>query len=287
MPLSTLLTWGQRSLAEKGLPAQEAVWLLEWATEEKSLVLAPSQVGIRASEKYRSAIAQRLAGVPLQHITGQMQFRGLTLKSGPGVFSVRPETEHLVDIALALPPARAEGELRVADLCSGSGAIGLALGHERPATQVDLVEIDRRTSSYLKKNAALVETAENSEVNVHVEDAITGLRGKENTYDMVVSNPPYVGVADAPTQKEAQRDPSIALYGGGEDGLVTPRGIVGRAYDLLRPGGHLVMEHGESQGEALVRHAGLVGFIGAHTETDLAGRDRYLVAQKPCEKGKR
>lgn len=294
VPLDRLLAWGKQQLVSPGSANREPVWLLEWATGHDSLLLAPRDVGIRAAEKYRSAVAQRRAGVPLQHVLGTMDFRGLTLKAGPGVFSVRPETELLVDIALQLAnegvgtpdegASRSDSHpLAVADLCAGSGAIGLALAAERPNTRVASVELSRTASSYLNKNVTQTELAAGSEVEVVVEDAISALGGREGTFDLVLTNPPYVGAADAPRQVEATHDPKVALYGGGEDGLVTPRGIVGRAFKLLKPGGHLVMEHSETQGAALRSHAQNVGFISAATKQDLTGRGRFLIAEKPVD----
>lgn len=278
MEARTLLDWGTQQLLSAGVPPIEAKWLLEWCLGVDSLALAEPRVGIRAAEKYRSAIAQRRRHVPFQHITGEMAFRYLTLKCGPGVFVVRPETEMLVELGLQLLGV---GPAKVADLCSGSGAIGLAVATERPDTDVLLVEVDREAMRYLRSNVADVGVLDNgSEVRVLQGDAMVEPSGEEGTFALVLSNPPYVGLTDAPTQREAQVDPPVALYGGGEDGLVTPRGIVTRAYWLLRDGGALVMEHGEQQGNALVEHALSVGFVTARTERDLTGRDRFLVAQK-------
>lgn len=276
VPVEMLLRWGRGELERVGIPQVEARWLLEWALGEPLGVR--THAGIRAAEKYRSAISQRRSRVPFQHITGEMSFRYLTLKAGPGVFVTRPETETLVDLALAtLEP----GSAVVADLCAGSGAIGLALATERADTQVTMVEISPAASRYLETNTRRVgQFAAGSRVRICMEDATGALAGSEETLDLVVSNPPYVGIVDAPTQPEALADPEIALFGGGEDGLVTPRGIVTRAYELLRKHGTLLMEHGEDQGAALVGHAVNVGFYSAETVDDLTGRPRFLRAVK-------
>lgn len=312
VPLSTLLDWGTTTLHAQGLPAIEARWLLEWSIGVDSLIRADQNVGIRAAETYRSAISQRRTRVPLQHITGEMSFRTLTLAAGPGVYSVRPETETLVDLGLEClrrqlsggqqgdddsKPApsdnpdtsdtsdhREEGsgrQLRVVDMCAGSGAIGLSVSKEHPSTHTKLIELDGKAVRYLRANAMkCAPYAPNSSVEVVVGDATRALPSEEGTIDLVLSNPPYVGITDAPTQPEALQDPPVALYGGGEDGLVTPRGVVGRAYKLLRPGGDLVMEHGEEQGKWLRDHALAVGFDTVSTQPDLTGRSRFLVAHK-------
>lgn len=279
VPVATLLAWGNTELQRAGVPPIESRWLLEWALGVESLVHAPARAGIRAAEKYRSGIAQRRSGIPFQHVTGEMSFRYLTLKAGPGVFSVRPETETLVDLALAARPA---GPARVADLCAGSGAIGLAIATERPQTRVVAVEVDEVALRYLQANYRRVRPRlTSSTFEIRDEDATACLPGSEGEFDLVVSNPPYVGALDAPVQPEAKLDPPRALYGGGEDGLVTPRGVVTRAFELLDSGGTLLMEHGERQGRSLREHADSVGFVNCATLTDLAGRPRYLQALKP------
>ncbi len=276
VPAETLLRWGRDELERAGIAVVESRWLLEWALGEP--LGTRTDVGIRAAEKYRSAIFQRRAHIPLQHITREMTFRYLTLRAGPGVFIVRPETEMLVDLALETLGA---GNAKVADLCAGSGAIGLALASERKDTCVTMVEINPIAGRYLEANArGTAPFAPGSTVAIRMEDATRGLSGWEESLDMVVSNPPYVGVADAPEQPEALADPQTALYGGGEDGLVTPRGIVTRAHALLRGGGTLLMEHGEKQGAALVDHAANVGFSAGETLEDLTGRPRFLKAVK-------
>ncbi len=276
MSQDRLLRWGQAQLEQEGLPPQEATWLLEWALGVSSLLQAEQNVGIRAAEAFRSAIAQRRARIPLQHVTGEMYFRYLRLHAGPGVFSVRPETETLTDLALAALP---DGSQKVVDLCAGSGAIGLSIAAERSNSDVVLVELSARAAKYLRRNVESTALAEGSMVGVAVEDAVSALPGQEGMFDLVVSNPPYIGVADAPTQPEAQADPEMALFGGGEDGLVTPRGVVQRSAQLLKPGGTMVMEIGSTQGKALAEHALAVGFASVTVEPDLTGSPRFLVAR--------
>ncbi|WRS30182.1 peptide chain release factor N(5)-glutamine methyltransferase [Actinomycetaceae bacterium MB13-C1-2] len=277
--LPVLLAWGRKQLGRAGLPPVEAEWLLKWTTGHESLILAPQQMGIRAAENYRSAIAQRRARVPLQHITGQMQFRELSLLAGKGVFATRPETEMLVDLA---KEEVATNRPRIADLCAGSGAIGLALAVELPSSKVWLVERSPEAMSYLKRNVKSIEVGDDRVITV-LADALDALPELDGTLDLVVSNPPYVGLADRPTQPEALADPEMALYGGGEDGLVIPRGIIGRAFELLKRDGTLVMEHGERQGHSLCEHALSVGFTITSTRYDLAGRPRFLVATKGAD----
>lgn len=272
-----LLQWGTRRLALSGYGAHEARQLLQWALGEDSLLRAPNAVGMRAAERYRSAIAQRTRGYPLQHITGSMQFRHLDLLAGPGVFSVRPETEMIIDLASPYLQPGAD----VADLCAGSGAIGLAAATEFPGLTVTAVEFSASSAAYARRNydRHRDNMAPGSTWQLLVEDALA-----ENTFaaaslDVILSNPPYVP-GQPPLQGDVLFDPEAALYGGGEDGLVFPRGLVGRCATLLRPGGVLIMEHDPSQGEALQLRCAECGFAASTTEPDLTGRPRFLVATR-------
>ena len=135
VPVEMRLRWGRGELERVGIPQVEARWLLEWALGAPLGVR--THAGIRAAEKYRSAISQRRSRVPFQYITGEMSFRYLTLKAGPGVFVTRPETETLVDLA---PPTLEPGIAAVADPCPGSGASGVAVDTERSHTQAKEVQ---------------------------------------------------------------------------------------------------------------------------------------------------
>lgn len=275
VPLPKLLRWGMNQLVAAGKGEHEAPLLLQWALCTDSLLRVGPDVSPRVAEKYRSAIAQRKAGFPLQHITGEMQFRNLTLQAGPGVFAVRPETEMLVEYAL---PELHAGML-VADLCAGSGAIGLAVAAEVPGVSVIGIEMSPVAAAYAKRNAETTEFAERSEYTVEVGDATVALAHKEGFVDAVLTNPPYIP-GSPPLTGEVLFDPEMALYGGGEDGLILPRGLVSRAAELLAPGGFLLMEHAETQGEALRHAATDAGLQNPETLPDLTGRPRFLRATK-------
>lgn len=283
IPTEQLLRWGQNQLSGRGGP-QEAKWLLEWALEATSLLTAPRVVGRRAEEKYRSAVHQRRNGFPLQHITGRMSFRKLDLLAGPGVFVVRPETELLVEYALdkvaSLKSKAGTKPLRVADLCTGSGAIALSLASEESDLEIDAVELSLPALKYAYKNHQRYRDQfnEGSSVRFIQDDATKALPNNDEAYDLVVSNPPYV--PGMPTQWEALFDPEMALYGGGEDGMVIPRGIVVRAFSLLRSGGVLLLEHDDTQAQKLTSFALQTGFSAASSLEDLTGTERFLVAVK-------
>lgn len=278
-----LLRWGKNQLSKCCGP-QEAQWLLEWALGGTPLLSAPDRVGARAQEKYRSAIQQRRRGFPLQHITGEMSFRYLNLHAGPGVFVVRPETELLVQCAQeqisSLRLEKGDQPLRGADLCTGSAAIALALATEERSITLDCVELSKTALKYAYRNLEKYrgEIKPGSSVTLVQDDATKALKDGDGTYDFVVSNPPYV--PGTPTQVEALFDPEMALYGGGEDGMVLPRGIIVRAFDLLKEGGAFVMEHDDTQAQKVATFARQTGFSTVESKEDLAGVERFLVAKK-------
>lgn len=272
-----LLSWARTRLAglEGADPSREARLLLEWALGVDSLWSAPPTVGARAAERFRSAVARRRHHTPLQHILGRMWFRDLTLAARPGVFVVRPETEVVAGEAIAAARSVTGHAPLVVDLCTGSGAIALAVATEVPGSRVVAVEIDPAALSLAAENVA---TLAPGAVELVEGDATAAAAHLDGTVDVVVSNPPYVPSSQVPTQEEALADPETALYGGGEDGLVVPRGIVHRAAALLRPGGRVVVEHAESQSAAMQALASAAGLVDVVTLPDLSGRDRMLRA---------
>lgn len=273
-----LLAWGRSRLTgiEAASPAGDARALMEWALDVPDLWHAPDVIGAHAAERFRSGVAQRRHHVPLQHIIGRMWFRGLTLEAAPGVFICRPETEVVAGRAIDAARAVPSGEPLVVDLCTGSGAIALAVATEVGAARVWAVELSEEAVRLARRN---IDSLAPGRVHLVHGDATTALAELDGRVDVVVSNPPYVPPHDV-TQTEALADPDPALYGGGEDGLVIPRGIVHRAAALLREGGVLVMEHAEVQSAALREEASAAGFVDVRTQCDLAGRERMLVAAR-------
>lgn len=277
---SELAEWATQQLVacEGANPRMDARTLMEWVTGVDTWWNVPAVIGSHAAERYRSAVARRRHHEPLQHIVGKMWFRALTLRSQPGVFVVRPETEIVAQVAIdRATELAARGEQpRVVDLCTGSGAIALALATEVPSTDVYAVEL--MPLAYELANANIGDIAPGRVHLVHG-NALNALPELNGTVDIVVSNPPYVPAMHV-TQAEATRDPHEALYGGGEDGLIIPRGIIHRACSLLKPGGLLVMEHAEVQSAQLRAEAESAGMTNVRTGQDLTGRDRMLIAQR-------
>jgi release factor glutamine methyltransferase len=232
-----------------------------------------------AAARFRALLDERADRVPLQHLTGRAAFRHLELAVGPGVFVPRPETELLVEWALE----RLEGldGPIVVDLGSGSGAIALSIAHEHPGARVTAVERDPGAIEWTRHNA-LARVGKDTPVGVVAGDMTDpALLGElDGRVEVVVSNPPYVPDGAVVPREVADHDPPLALWGG-PDGLDVVRGMLSVAERLLRPGGHLGIEHADQQGTALpalVRAHG--GFTDVEDHVDLAGRPRFTTARR-------
>ena len=232
-----------------------------------------------AAARFAALLDQRVDRVPLQHLTGRAAFRHLELAVGPGVFVPRPETELLVEWALERL-AGLDGPI-VVDLGSGSGAIALSIAHEHPGARVTAVERDPGAIEWTRHNA-LARVGHDTPVGVVAGDMTDpALLGElDGRVEVVVSNPPYVPDGARVPREVADHDPPLALWGG-PDGLDVVRGMLSVAARLLRPGGHLGIEHADQQGTAL---PALVRAHGAFTDVedhlDLAGRPRFTTARR-------
>ncbi|SEO91345.1 peptide chain release factor N(5)-glutamine methyltransferase [Trujillonella endophytica] len=283
MNRSTLLADAARLLAEAGVasPRVDAELLLAHVTgRTRSGLLTLDAVDEPAARRFAVLVDQRVDRVPLQHLTGRAAFRHLELAVGPGVFVPRPETEQLVEWALA----RLAGvpEPVVVDLGTGSGAIALSLAHEHPGARVTAVERDPDAIEWTRVNAAARAAAGDRPVEVVAGDMTDPrlLRSLDGGVDLVVSNPPYVPDGARLPREVADHDPPLALWGG-PDGLDVVRGLLGTAARLLRTGGALGIEHADQQGTALpalVRAHG--GWDDVADHPDLAGRPRFTTARR-------
>jgi release factor glutamine methyltransferase len=232
-------------------------------------------VGAPVPPGYAELVAERAARVPLQHLTGVAHFRRLTLAVGPGVFVPRPETEVTAGLAIDAASAVGPGAV-VVDLCTGCGAIALSVKHEVPQARVLGVELSDLAHGWAVANRDRL----GLDVEVRLGDATTAFDDLVGEVDVVVSNPPYIPVGAVPVDPEVRdHDPAVALYGGSADGLGIPLGVAARAAVLLRPGGVLIMEHADSQGDSLpqaLRATGEWERVADHL--DLSGRPRSTVA---------
>ncbi|WP_091276810.1 peptide chain release factor N(5)-glutamine methyltransferase [Micromonospora haikouensis] len=236
--------------------------------------LTPDQL-----DRYDALVARRADREPLQHLTGSAAFRHLELAVGPGVFVPRPETELLA--GWGVDQARAGSPL-VVDLCSGSGAIALAVAQEAPAARVVAVERSPAALAWLRRNAADRAAAGDRPVEVVAADVTDPglLSDLEGRVDVLLCNPPYVPRAVEVPPEVAAHDPDEAVFGGA-DGLDVIRPVLARAARLLRPGGVLGVEHDDTHGAAVPALLVADGRYEAVEEhRDLAGRPRFATARR-------
>ena len=225
-----------------------------------------------APDGYAELVAERAGRVPLQHITGVAHFRYLELAVGPGVFIPRPETESVAQ--LVIDHVKGMPSPRIVDLGTGSGAIAGSIAHEVPGAEVHAVEYSPLAHAWAAKNLAPLG------VHLVLGDLRTALPELNGTFDVVVSNPPYIPAEAIPNEPEvALHDPPEALYGGGADGMELPTAAAASAARLLRPGGFFVMEHAEVQAgwiAAMMGRAGMWRNITTHM--DLNHKERATSA---------
>ncbi|WP_203580454.1 peptide chain release factor N(5)-glutamine methyltransferase [Microbacterium hibisci] len=236
------------------------------------------RLGPEHAARLDALVARRVTREPLQHITGTAPFRHLELRVGPGVFVPRPETEMVAQLAIDALRAAASASPIAVDLGTGSGAIALALATEVPHARVFAAENSVDAFVWTKENFALVD-ADNAQLAfIDLEHAFPELDG---TVSVVASNPPYVPDAAIPRDPEVRFfDPPAALYGG-EDGLDVVRVLSRVGLRLAHPGGLIVIEHGEWQGEEIRAILGADGWLAPATHPDLTLRDRATTALRP------
>lgn len=225
----------------------------------------------RVLDEFRTLVGQRALRIPLQHLLGTAAFGPLTLAVGPGVFIPRPETEALLEWAQTVP-VRPGGV--IVDLCSGSGALALALARYRPDARVIAVERSEEALRYARANADGT-TVELLHADVTDRDVLADLTGQ---VDLVVANPPYIPDGAELEPEVAEHDPRAALFGG-PDGMAVIEPIVELVSRLLRPGGQVGVEHDDTTSVATVELFGAAGvFTGVAARRDLAGRRRFVTA---------
>lgn len=259
--------------AEASLPSPGAdarLLVAHAAGLDVAALLAKWELGDDEVAEARRLARRRLAGEPVQHITGEAHFRYETLQVGPGVFIPRPETELLAGWAidwLAERPGR-----RVVELCAGSGAIIRSIVKEVGGVDAHANERSREAEPYLRRNL------EGLDVEIEIGDMRDCFPALDGTVDLVVANPPYVPerVRDVlPT--DVLRDPDDALFAG-HDGLAAIPDVAAAARRLLRGGGALVVEHDETHQPGVVEILRTAGFEDVTGHVDLTGRDRFVSA---------
>ena len=298
--LAELLRDMRATLADGGVPTPEVdaeLLLAHVLGETRGRVQALALMGREVSAQDRAralALAdERASRVPLQHLTGRAPFRTLELAVGPGVFVPRPETEVVAQFAIDALAAVPDPAPLAVDLCTGSGALALALAAEVPGVRVWAVEKSPEAHAWAARNVAALGDGRVTLVLGDVREldprvapdeaqdpaaVFAPLRGR---VQVLVSNPPYVPDDMVPRDPEVrEHDPALALFGG-PDGLYLVRVISRIGLDLVAPGGTLVLEHAETQGAAIRGLLAADGWLDSATHPDLTGRDRATVARRP------
>jgi release factor glutamine methyltransferase len=270
-----LLERGMALLATRSTSARlDAELLLACAMgKPRSHLTAHDEAPVDASSRghYQTLLARRAQGEPLAYLTGEREFWSMSLTVNADVLVPRPETELAVERCLALRDA---APALIAELGTGSGAIALALARERPLWRIVATDRSERALALARLNAARCNIG-NVEFRVgHWFEPLTELR-----FDLVVSNPPYIGAQD-PALAQLGYEPAEALIAGAT-GMEALRDIVGHAFAHLLPGAWLVLEHGAEQAGALAVALVNAGFTRVRCHADLAGRDRATEAQRP------
>lgn len=229
---------------------------------------------------YRALIEQRARRTPLQHLLGSAQFGRATLAVGPGVFIPRPETESL--LAWAVHAIAAVERPVVVDLCTGSGALALAIAAERPDARVIGVERSSVALAWARRNAVAQADAGRTPVELRGGDIFDDrlLADLDGVVDLVTANPPYVPDGTPVEPEVAEHDPPEAVFAG-PDGLSVIRPLLSVAAAMLKVGGVLAVEHDDTQGEsapALLRSRRVLTDVEEHR--DLAGRPRFVTATR-------
>lgn len=258
-----------------GVDRLDAQLLLAWVLQRpRTWLLAHGDdtLGEEAAQRFHALVERRAAGEPVAYLLGEKEFFGLTLKVDPAVLVPRPDTETIVEWALALLSHPAGKAANVLDLGTGSGAIALAIARNCPAASVTAVDASE---------AALVVAAANGRA---LSLGVQWQRGHwfdtlgDRRFDLIVANPPYVAEGD-PHLDALRHEPREALVSG-PDGLDALRAIVAQAPQHLAEGGWLLLEHGHEQAAAVAALLVQARFTDVVTRRDLAGRPRCTGARR-------
>jgi release factor glutamine methyltransferase len=261
--------------AQVGSPRLNAETLLMFTLScDRAYLFAHPERELTPQEKsnYQEAIAQRAMGIPAQYITGHQEFWGMDLIVSPAVLIPRPETEHVIEAAVNLSPG---ADSRIVDVGTGSGCIPLALAKELPQAEIHATDISSAALEIARANAARHRLE--SRVQFHQTDLLQGFQPR--SFDLVISNPPYVGESEEDqVQLEVRKhEPRNAVFAG-PTGLEVIERLIPQAHAVLKPGGFLIMEMSGTIAEG-VKHR-LAGWSDVRVVKDLQGIPRVAIAAK-------
>jgi len=260
--------------------SRTAAWLVEAATgtTRTDALLRPSRVlSVEEIDRLDGFVVRRVAGEPVQYVTGEAAFRRLALHVAPGVLIPRPETEELVDLVLdGVHHLRAP---RLLDAGTGSGCIALALRDERPDAIVDAFDVSDDALVLARANAERL----GGDVAFHRADLLAAALPPDlhGPYDALVSNPPYIPDADADSlaREVVAHEPALALFSG-PDPLTFYRALARHARAVVRPGGLVAVEVDDAHAQASAACFGNDAFEDVRVHSDLYGRARFVTARR-------
>ncbi len=270
-------------LSEAGTPSHALaaeLLLMHVLGRERAWIYAHPEHPLAAGERdrYLALVAQRAAGTPTQYLTGKQEFWGLEFEVTPDVLIPRPETEHVVEAALERVGAeQRQARVRVADVGTGSGCLAIALAHELPNAEIVATDISEAALSVARRNAERHGVA--SRITFAQSNLLEAFLHESFLFDVIVSNPPYIGREEA---KELQREvrehePAHALFGG-EEGTEIYGPLIAQAEKLLHPGAALVLELGYESLASVHPLVATLAWTDVRVTNDLAGLPRVLSA---------
>ena len=278
MTCRELIRRASESFCAAGIPdpVNDAALLLSHLTGRPPLALRLDEETVldpSVIDSFKSLAEQRLSRIPLQYLLGEAPFYGRIFRVDSRVLIPRPETELLCEWALEL--LKDHSSPRILDLCCGSGCIGITLKAELPSASVTLSDISPDALDLAAENASLL----GADVALCRSDLLEAFSG--TSFDLIISNPPYIPSADCDTlQEEVLREPRLALDGG-KDGLSVYRRIVREAFPRLSPGGFLLMELGIGEDEAVSALLSDYGYESIQIREDLSGIRRMILSAHP------
>jgi release factor glutamine methyltransferase len=251
--------------------------LLHVLGQSRSWLLAHSDETLSSNEAeaFSALIERRVAGEPIQYITGETEFYGLPFHVTRDVLIPRPETEHLVEKVIEL--AAGFPSPRIVDIGAGSGCIAISLAHHLPHAQIAATDIWARALDLARRNAG--RNAVSNRIRFLYGDLLAPVAGEQ--FEIVASNPPYVSILDRNSLAIEVRDhePALALFAG-EDGLEVLRRLIPAAHAVLTPGGFIVLEIAHGQDHAVATLLANAGFHHIEFIPDLQGIPRVACAQR-------
>ena len=250
-----------------------------------------SELNCAVSEQYFTLVARRASGVPTQYLTGHQEFWGLDFEVTPAVLIPRPETEHVIEVALerlgvsaTSGSPRPDAPFLIADIGTGSGCIAIALAHELPAAHIVATDISAAALEVARRNAArhgVASRIDFIECNLltHFFHQPLATSHQSHSLDLIACNPPYIGRQEAATlpREVREHEPEVALFAG-ETGVEFYAPIIAQSASLLKPGGSLVLELGHSSADQVLRLLDSPHWTDTALTNDLAGIPRVASA---------